>query len=116
MVAAPEVFVAAAAAARRAESLRLYRTILRAHGRVLPPQHRDLGDAYVKAEFRKHRQVKPEFANAFYTEWFRYLQHLVAPSGGGIGRSLTDEEMAVLSDEQREKLDGLQQGLQRRPQ
>lgn len=30
--------------------LKLYRDILRAHRKYLPPVHRDLGDTYVKAE------------------------------------------------------------------
>ena len=36
-------------------TLSLYRRILRAHQTVLPPAHRELGDAYVKEEFRLHR-------------------------------------------------------------
>ena len=35
----------------------LYRRILRAHRKHLPAEMRILGDAYVKAEFRAHRNV-----------------------------------------------------------
>ena len=35
----------------------LYRRILRSHRKHLPPRMRLLGDEYVKAEFRAHRQV-----------------------------------------------------------
>lgn len=37
--------------------LPLYRRLLRAHRRHLPKQMRVLGDEYVKAEFRAHRDV-----------------------------------------------------------
>lgn len=37
--------------------IQLYRRILRAH-RKLPVKHRVLGDSYVKAEFRSHREVE----------------------------------------------------------
>ena len=36
-------------------TLALYRSILRAHQRHLPDAHREIGDAYVKSEFRLHR-------------------------------------------------------------
>lgn len=35
----------------------LYRRLLRAHRKFLPHQMRTLGDEYIKAEFRAHRQV-----------------------------------------------------------
>ena len=38
--------------------VKLYRGILTAH-RALPAKHRELGDAYVKEEFRKHRGAAP---------------------------------------------------------
>ena len=38
--------------------LALFRQILRAHQHRLPSIHRELGDAYVKEEFRKHRGAK----------------------------------------------------------
>ena len=37
--------------------LALLRRVLRAH-RSLPPEQRTLGDAYVKEEFRRHREVE----------------------------------------------------------
>lgn len=36
----------------------LYRRLLRAHRKHLPPEMRLLGDEYVKAEFRAHRNVE----------------------------------------------------------
>ena len=55
----------------------LYRSLLRAHARHLPDEMRQLGDAYIKAEFRLHRNAKPEQADQFFTEWGNYLDQLL---------------------------------------
>ncbi|KAJ7412902.1 hypothetical protein BTVI_45013 [Pitangus sulphuratus] len=55
--------MAAPGAARR-----LYRRLLRLH-RALPPALRDLGDRYVKEEFRRHRAAGPAEAQRFLREW-----------------------------------------------
>lgn len=47
---------------------RLYRRILQLH-RALPPALRDLGDRYVKEEFRRHRAAGPAEAQRFLREW-----------------------------------------------
>lgn len=55
----------------------LYRSLLRAHAKVLPPEMRQLGDAYVKSEFRLHRGVtKSEQLIQFFAEWEQYLSHI----------------------------------------
>ncbi|NXC40960.1 SDHF3 factor, partial [Penelope pileata] len=46
----------------------LYRRILLLH-RALPPALRELGDRYVKEEFRKHRAAGPAEAQRFLREW-----------------------------------------------
>ena len=38
--------------------LQLYRRILRVHRRKLEPEMRILGDSYVKAEFKAHKDVE----------------------------------------------------------
>jgi hypothetical protein len=38
---------------------------------------KELGDAYVKAEFRLHKTAEPARARAFFTEWEHYLQHVI---------------------------------------
>ncbi|KAI6155506.1 ACN9-domain-containing protein [Pisolithus tinctorius] len=54
----------------------LYRRLLRAH-RNLPREMRSLGDRYVKAEFRLHREVtNPVHVMGFLTQWKRYLDEL----------------------------------------
>jgi hypothetical protein len=55
----------------------LYRSLLRAHKNYLPQEMRQVGDAYVKAEFRLHKSAKPEQAQTFLTEWTAYLDQIV---------------------------------------
>ena len=94
------------AVASREAVLSLYRGILRCHKRVLPHEMRQLGDAYVRDEFRKHSTAKPDFVPAFMMEWSTYLQQLEA---GSIGRDMTEEEAAALNEEQGIQLKTLRQ-------
>ena len=63
----------------------LYRSLLRAHARHLPTEMRQLGDAYVKAEFRLHSasirksssSMKPHQVQQFLTEWQQYLDQIL---------------------------------------
>ena len=72
----------------------LYRTLLRTHRKVLPVEQRLLGDMYVKAEFRAHKDIdnpvqivsaamlyvnvsKPTASQiGFLSEWQMYAQAL----------------------------------------
>lgn len=61
----------------RIAALSLYKSILRAHASLLPPQMRQLGDAYVKSEFRQHKSVtNPEQLQEFFTAWENYLEQI----------------------------------------
>jgi len=54
----------------------LYRGLLRAHRR-LPPEMRSLGDAYVKSEFRRHKDASnPVHVMGFLSQWKMYLDEL----------------------------------------
>ncbi|KAH7912821.1 ACN9-domain-containing protein [Hygrophoropsis aurantiaca] len=54
----------------------LYRSLLRAH-RGLPIEMRSLGDDYVKAEFRRHKDVtNPVYVMGFLSQWKMYLDEL----------------------------------------
>ena len=88
---------------------RLFRSILRAH-RSLPPKQRQLGDAYVKAEFRAHRNAKPEFVTGFVAQWQNYLDMLQSQVSVGqpVGAHLTSSEKQGLSDEQKQQLSKLE--------
>ncbi|KAK3671450.1 hypothetical protein LTR78_008728 [Recurvomyces mirabilis] len=53
----------------------LYRRLLRAHRKYLPQEMRLLGDEYIKAEFRAHRDTdNPVHIVGFLTEWQLYAQ------------------------------------------
>ena len=104
--------------------LLLYRHILSAH-RKLPVQHRELGDAYVQAEFRRHKGAAPEFLVPFERQWRDYLREVCSCGASGcllltdpahgcarvqvissaesqdLGRSLTMQELENLSEEQK---------------
>eukprot|EP01046_Picozoa_sp_COSAG06_P012435 COSAG06_NODE_729_length_12742_cov_15.795064_8_plen_71_part_00 len=41
------------------------------------PQHRQLGDEYVKEEFRAHQSAKPELVAVFMSEWANYNMMLI---------------------------------------
>lgn len=95
--------------------LALFRRILRAH-RKLPVEMRLLGDNYVVAEFRKHKDAPPQFVPAFMSEWSQYADYVEAqtvqrklPDMALLGRELSAEELRALSDEQRVQLKTLQQ-------
>lgn len=66
------------AASKTHRGILLYRSVLRAHKNHLPKDFRQLGDTYVKAEFRAHREAKPEHLPQFYREWEKYLDDLLA--------------------------------------
>ncbi|KAA3672296.1 uncharacterized protein DEA37_0001579 [Paragonimus westermani] len=46
----------------------LYKAILQLH-RALPPDLRELGNKFVREEFRKHIKSPPEFTGPFMVEW-----------------------------------------------
>jgi hypothetical protein len=64
--------------ATNSKAIPLYRSILRAHAKYLPPEMRGLGDEYVKTEFRLFRTVTDETQLVgFYKEWDQYVNHVL---------------------------------------
>ncbi|KAF2129855.1 ACN9-domain-containing protein [Dothidotthia symphoricarpi CBS 119687] len=62
----------------------LYRRLLRSHRKRLGVEERMLGDMYIKAEFRAHRDVEnPVQIIGFLTEWQLYAQMLEGDSWRG---------------------------------
>lgn len=55
-------------AQHRLTVLRLYKTILRLH-QSLPHELKELGNQYVRDEFRRHKTAQPEFVTNFMVEW-----------------------------------------------
>ena len=93
--------------------LALYRNILRAHQKYLPASARELGDAYVKKEFHDHRGASAEFLGQFERQWRDYLTTLKLTSDDGkLGRTMTADEVAALSDEQKVQLLKIREGAQ----
>lgn len=88
---------------QRTLSLRLYKSILTSH-RVLPGEMRFIGDAYVREEFKLHKNAKPEHLRPFFEEWIAYLRLMQDMDVNNMGKDLPAEEIAKLSDEQRDKL------------
>ncbi|KAI9810420.1 MAG: acetate non-utilizing protein 9 [Phylliscum demangeonii] len=99
----------------------LYRRLLRAHRRKLPRPQRLLGDEYVKAEFRRHRDVEnPIHIIGFLTEWQLYAQAIEGDAWqGGIDQDTIHKMSAQLmsgyeADEQLRQLYDLMQTVKNR--
>ena len=77
----------------------LYRRLLRTHRLKLPREMRLLGDEYVKAEFRAHRDIdNPQQIVGFLTEWQLYAQQLEGDAWRG--GKLEAGKFEKMSDEQ----------------
>lgn len=96
-----------AAAAQRSFSLRLYKAILRSHKRMLPAVMRDIGDAYVRDEFKRHKDAKPEHLNSFFREWLAYLDQMKNQGESGFGAPMKEDQLTSLSKEQQQQLEQL---------
>ncbi|PWY70948.1 ACN9-domain-containing protein, partial [Aspergillus heteromorphus CBS 117.55] len=91
--------------------LQLYRRLLRVHRKKLDPEMRVLGDGYVKAEFRAHRNVEnPLHIIGFLTEWQLYAQKLEGDMWEG--EKLDKAKLDKLSDQQVGQLYELMQAIQ----
>ncbi|XP_065355197.1 succinate dehydrogenase assembly factor 3, mitochondrial [Calliphora vicina] len=83
----------------------LYKTVLRLH-RGLPDELRELGDKYVKDEFRRHLKCTPMEAQLFMTEWAKYAVTISQQLGlrgkpkGTIGDELDAQTVEMLKDDQ----------------
>ncbi|CCE91547.1 Sdh7p TDEL_0C06580 [Torulaspora delbrueckii] len=78
--------------------LQLYRRILREH-KNLPALQRELGDNYVKSEFKLHKNTdNPLHIVGFLASWQDYL-HLIS-KGEWLEGSLTSDVLEKLSPEQ----------------
>lgn len=96
----------------------------------MPREMQELGNAYVKSEFKLHKSVTKEAQlNAFFTEWNSYLDQILqsirrketlasgtldqkGASDKGFGQHLPSD--LQLSDEQEEQLTKLREEAQRK--
>ncbi|KAK8829218.1 hypothetical protein WA577_004485 [Blastocystis sp. JDR] len=85
----------------------LYRRLLRVHEKKLPFEMRVLGNLFVKQEFKKTVNAKPQFMNRFLYEWEAYYNDLAHDKH--IGKDLTREEKDMLNDSQKEQFQSLEQ-------
>ncbi|SCW03029.1 LAFE_0G01376g1_1 [Lachancea fermentati] len=78
--------------------LQLYRRILREH-KSLPLPQRELGDQYVKNEFRLHRETtNPLYIVGFLASWQDYL-HMIT-KGDWVEGTLSAQVLEKMSPEQ----------------
>ena len=106
----------AAPAVSAASGRALFRRILRAHRLKLPFHLRELGDRYVKDEFRKHAKADARWLRGFAASWEEYaaaLERQSAASAEGIGRALAPEQLRGLTDEQKNQLAALRYEAER---
>lgn len=47
---------------------RLYKIIFKLH-KSMPPELEAIGNAYVRNEFKLHKNAKPEYVKTFMSEW-----------------------------------------------
>uniref|UniRef100_A0A2S2PB52 Succinate dehydrogenase assembly factor 3 n=1 Tax=Schizaphis graminum TaxID=13262 RepID=A0A2S2PB52_SCHGA len=75
----------------------LYKTILRLH-RGLPNELQELGQTYVRDEFRRHKNCNPKEASIFMLEWSKYTLTLSeqllknAKSDIGFGKNIDTQD------------------------
>jgi hypothetical protein len=108
------------AARGRETAILLYRSILQAHKRHLPLEMRQLGNSYVKAEFKLHKSAKQEQVGQFFSAWEQYLNHILQSArvkesfstgsldsnpDTGFGKNLPPD--LDMSEEQRKQLENL---------
>lgn len=68
---------------------------------------KEIGDKYVKEEFRQHKEASPEFVEQFLREWKQYASTLEKQANVDIG---TDDDMPVFGRHMtKEEWDGLSQ-------
>ena len=65
-------------------AIHLYRNLLKGHKLHLPPHLRLIGDQYVRAEFKRHKNANEKYVKLFMNEWNLYLNDLAKrPIEGG---------------------------------
>ncbi|KAF3047699.1 acetate non-utilizing protein 9 [Didymella heteroderae] len=90
----------------------LYRTILRTHRKKLPVEQRLLGDMYVKAEFRAHKDIdNPVQIIGFLSEWQMYAQAIEGDTWKG--EKMDKAKIDKMSDQQIGQLYELMQQIKK---
>ncbi|KAM0819632.1 putative ACN9 family domain-containing protein [Seiridium cardinale] len=93
----------------------LYRRLFRAHRKHLPAEMRLLGDEYIKAEFRAHRETEnPVHIIGFLTEWQLYAQKIEGDSWKG--EKIDQSKIEKMSDQQMGQMYELMRAIRNRAQ
>ena len=93
-------------------NVRLYRSILLLHKQKLPSNMRNLGDSYVREEFKRHQDANAENVKLFVTEWSKYREMLQGQSSS-FGTPIDGGVVSAMSDEQKEQLEKLKHEVHR---
>lgn len=90
--------------------LRLYYQILKLHSKKLKGRMRQLGDLYVKQEFRlNHEKSTDEQYKIFYNAWLQYYDQLrQVRRAEEMARQINKEDYAKMSEEQQENFKKLE--------
>lgn len=95
------------------QALQLYRTIFRLH-RQLPPEFRQLGDMYVKSEFRAHKNVTGQATiMEFLFRWTEYKNAMLQQVKDGLKLEGRKIDLESLKDEQIIQLNELRQEIKK---
>ena len=91
----------------------LYRRLLRTHRKKLSGEERIFGDTYLKAEFRRHRDIEnPLHIIGFLTQWQQYGQQLEGDDWRG--QKLDMDLVEKMSDQQIGQMWELMQAIHKR--
>ena len=75
---------------------------------------KELGDSYVRSEFKQHKKAKVGEVKVFARQWKEYLYTIEAQAATGtFGRNLREEEAAHMNQEQKENLKRLEEEAKR---
>ena len=80
----------------------LYRALLREHRR-LPPAMRQMGNEYIRSEFKLHKSAKTEHLGPFFKAWEDYLS-MLKKQHGSFGANMDLDAKGKLNKEQIDKL------------
>lgn len=89
-------------------ALVLYRNLLKLHQK-LPKKFRDLGNVYLKQEFKSHLYPKNEnfkytHYETFIKSWEKYLEDMKNPEVGLYGKDLAPDQLAAMTSDQKKTL------------
>lgn len=93
----------------------MHRNILREH-KLLPKKMQDIGNSYVKNEFKLHQNTKnEEHIKQFMNNWNKYLQDLQNRrlNDKKFGAMLDEDLKSKLNSEQAEKLEHLKNEIKK---